>query len=183
MKPVDLTIWNCHQLRRIRAIEFKAKIDFSQMNTRGRNSLLRMIEGAWVTSSAHAGVGLLGFKLLESTGMWFLSGKIRGWRSQYWGHNGNKKPPEGFIAGMKRLADADKVAHTLEKGSHWYQDASGTHQVFHALRPQDHVPELLADYVASAEYQAAVTPIVKAIKEGKTLTVNIKEPRGTYYRS
>lgn len=181
MQPVKLTIWNCHQLRRVRAIEFTATIDFKGMSTRGRNSLLKMIEGAWVTSSAHTGVGLLAFKLLASADVWFLSGKIRGWKSQYWGHN-MKPPPPGFEEGMDALAQADKVAHNVAGERGLYNNPYRGHQIFHKLRPQDHIHELLADYVASEEYKVAVAPIVRAIKEGRTLQVDIKKPNSRHWR-
>lgn len=184
MKPVDLTIWNCHQLRRIDAIEFSALINFGTMSTKGHNSLLKMVRGAWVTSSAHTGVGLLGYKLLETTNMWFLSGKIRGWRQLYWAHNAKPAPP-GFVEGIERLKEADKVAHALAHNTRhtYYESGVRESQVFHQLKPQDHVGELLANYVASEEYQRAIAPLVAAIESKGTYAVKMAGPKSPHYRS
>jgi hypothetical protein len=172
MKPVDLTIWNCHQLRRVDAIEFSALINFGTMSTKGRNSLLKMVRGAWVTSSAHTGIGLLAFKLLLTTDMWFLSGH-------------NRAPaPEGFEEGIARLKEADKVAHTLaETQRSHYTDHGKQFMNFHQLKPQDHVGELLANYVASEEYQRAIAPLVAAIESRGTYAVKMAGPKSPHFRS
>lgn len=186
MKPLNLTIWSCHQLRRIGAIDFKATVDLSGLSRRSRNQVVIGLQWGWVRAMANSGTGLLTHKLLEEANVWFVFAKVRGWQQIYWAH-ATLLPPAGFIAGLEELRKADRTAAALT-GKRVDDDGTSLLQNrglldLYCLKVTDHLPPLLEPHVRTHEYRSAVAPLIELVNAGGRIDVNIKGPKGNYWRS
>jgi hypothetical protein len=185
---VGMTIWNCHQLRRINAVDFKATINFSTMAAKGRNAVLYALRNGWIRSGWHSGTGLLAQRLMAPTGVFFVATRLRKGRNkwngfQYIDWRWNLETPGWFVERLKPLVEADRTAAEVAGKTHTERYYDGSRYCpFYVLRVQDHLPPLLADYVATSEYRAAVAPLMALVEGGGRIEVNIAPPTGRSWR-
>jgi hypothetical protein len=190
MNPLDLTIWNCHALRRIEAIDFKAMVDFGKLSVRSRNAILFGLKNGWTRSGCSSGAGLLAHKLLLQSGVFFIVAKLRPGQSSWsryqhidwrWRAVGT---PSWFINGITPLVEADRTAATIKKRPHVEKEFRPEIGwcPFYVLKLQDHLPGVFADYVATPEYKAATAPFIALVEGGGQIEVNVAPTTGRYWR-
>lgn len=187
---VGMTIWNCHQLRRIGAVDFRATVNFATMKARSKNAVLFALRNGWIRSGWQGGAGMLAHRLMVTTDVFFVATRLRKgsnlWNSfQYIDWRWRQDAPDWFLERLAPIVEADRTAATIanlqqriEKfypGTRWCS--------IHALRIQDHLPDLFADYVATSEYKAAVAPLIELVETGGQVEVDVAPPKGRSWRS
>ena len=198
-RKIDLTIWNCHQLRRLGAVDFKAMVHFGGLTVRAKNSILFALNNGFTRSGQHYGSGLLAYKLLQMSGQFHLITSTRR-RTTRWGGSPYWiswlatrdpvtricHPPAWFVERMAPIVEADNTAAALQNFKHFnastLEPNSGYHR-FWVLKLTDHLPSVMADHVASDEYKAAVAPLIRLVEEGGQMEVDIPAPAGQYWRT
>ena len=188
---VGMTIWNCHQLRRLGAVDFRATVNFAGMKVRSKNAVLYALKNGWIRSGwVGGGSGMLAHRLMVTTDVFFVATRLRTGRSrwnsyQYVDWRWRKDTPAWFVEKLQDIFTADRTAATIAS-MQWVEEKykpDVRFVPFYVLKLQDHLPGILADYVATPEYKAAVAPLIALVEEGGQIEVAIDPPKGRSWRT
>lgn len=170
---LEINLEHCQQLRALGVVDVRATFRLGQLSVVSRNRAVKYLREGWIRTTPKSGVGLLLHTLMGPAPVWHLRGATKH-RYILWYHGATKQPPEGMVESLSALAEADRVASKLSLLDVF---ASGAGHRFVVLKPEDHVPQILAPYVATAEYQAAVQPLIDMIERGDDIKVSVRKPR------
>lgn len=164
------------RLRRVNAVRVQAQLYTDQLSVRHRNAVLRSLEQAYVPSNAYWGVGMLSKQLLDHAGVFYITGKRRGYIWIDWGSR-VEFMPAGVGEALKDLVTADRTASAVAghggKVDPKFNPRTDAFIHLHVLKPADHIPKMLKAYTSTPQYQAAVKPLIDFVKSGQPIEINV----------
>lgn len=180
---LELSILECQALRPLGVVDVRATLSLGRLSTRSRLAAIRYLQEGWIRTTDRSGVGLLLAKLLGNDRVWHLRG-ARKHRMIWWGHNvGMDEPVE--LDALRELAQADMTAAQvagIRRDDAFagpintsYTPAFG-HR-FVVIDPADHVPQILAPYVAAHAYLSAIKPVLEILDSPGEVEVVVKAPK------
>lgn len=160
-------------MRRMNAVTFRAKVDCSKLTPRIRNKILRGLQRGVCTTWQYSGSGALLRHFFKSAGVFWVTAKSQGFYAVNWDDT-QVSAPKGFLEGVEQLVKADRSACAVQgkTSTIWYRGDT-KHLHLDVLRPSDHIPPLIAEYVESEGYKQAVQPYIDLVEQGKTIHIDI----------